>query len=527
MSASFISKTLQFITAIILGCFAVSALAASVGDSFTIGALIGDDTTPPSVPTPVTATPMATTQIDVAWGTSTDDTIVAGYQLFRDSIQIATTTLTSYTDTGLTASTTYTYTVVAFDIFNNFSSSSAPVSTTTFANPPPAPVATSSESGAGGTRVPGPELVSFGITPGTESAVLAFKTELPVRFSFRYGEGNHFNDGIVEGGIFSASHETLISGLRPGTTYEFELIGTDRFGRSVILKNGTFTTLATPDADGPENVANFTAIASGLDVLLSWDEPTYSDFSYVRIVRNHLFFPSDPNDGIVIFEGRATEFLDRAALAQYGTQYYTIFAYDGGGQRSSGAIALARRVGETTPTPGQTPATTSSTTAVTLSLADIEIVQNGHVGRLTESDFKLRNDIPFTLRVPYDRFPRHLKVITITLALPEDPNRVFSFLLRATEDFSYYEAALAPLSIPGDYGFSFSVFDVKTNHIFELSGILPVDGEVKGQPTVTTGQSSVSGWFVWLLPLLLLLIFVLYILVMRRRDEDKQAVGKP
>jgi hypothetical protein len=40
---------------------------------------------------------------------------VAGYRVFRNGTAIATTATTSYSNTGLTASTTYTYTVSAYD----------------------------------------------------------------------------------------------------------------------------------------------------------------------------------------------------------------------------------------------------------------------------------------------------------------------------------------------------------------------------------------------------------------------------
>lgn len=499
---------------------AAPASAATVGDSFTVGILLGDDSTPPSVPASVSAVPMSTAQIDVSWASSTDDTAVAGYQLFRDSIQIATTTLTSYSDTGLTASTTYTYTVTAFDVFNNFSSSSAPVSTTTFDVPAPPPTATSSPGGGNQvTRVPTPELVSFSVVSGTESAVLSFATDLPVRFSVRYGEGSSFNDGIIEGALFAAKHETLLSGLSPGTSYEFELTGVDRFGRSVVLKRGSFTTLDLPDEAPPPNVPNFTARVSGNDVLLSWDHPVDPDFAYVRIVRSHLFFPADPNDGIVVYEGRADEFLDRGALVSNGTQHYSIFAYDTGGNRSSGAIALAHRLGETPQTP--VVATSTASSAIAVRLSDIEILQAGKSWSLSETEFELQNDKPFVIRVPYDLFPRHLKVITVTLALPEAPNRVFSFLLRANDDFTYYEAALAPLTAAGKYGLSFSVFDVNTNHIFELTGSLVVKAERGlGDPEGTQVADAKTPY--WLIFLILLGLFVLaWWLISKRRAEDE------
>ncbi|KKT28966.1 MAG: hypothetical protein UW15_C0023G0007, partial [Parcubacteria group bacterium GW2011_GWC1_44_10] len=72
--------------------------------------VIGVDTTPPSVPTNLTATAISSSQINLSWTASTDNVGVAGYKVFRGGVQIATvTTGTSYSNTGLTAATTYSY----------------------------------------------------------------------------------------------------------------------------------------------------------------------------------------------------------------------------------------------------------------------------------------------------------------------------------------------------------------------------------------------------------------------------------
>ncbi len=46
---------------------------------------------------------------------------MTGYKISRGGLQIATSTVTSFSDTGLTASTAYTYTVSAFDAAGNVS----------------------------------------------------------------------------------------------------------------------------------------------------------------------------------------------------------------------------------------------------------------------------------------------------------------------------------------------------------------------------------------------------------------------
>jgi uncharacterized repeat protein (TIGR03806 family) len=100
------------------------------------------DTTAPTVPQGVAATAQSTTQIGLTWTASTDaGSGVAGYRVFRDAsaTPIATVAVTNYTDTNLTAGTTYSYTVRAFDAATpeNVSAASAAVDATTNAPPPP------------------------------------------------------------------------------------------------------------------------------------------------------------------------------------------------------------------------------------------------------------------------------------------------------------------------------------------------------------------------------------------------------
>ena len=94
------------------------------------------DTTPPSKPTGLTATPTSTSQINLNWNASTDDVGVTGYKVFRNGTQIATPTSSAYNDTGLTASTAYAYEVSATDAAGNNSPKSDVVSATTLTPAP-------------------------------------------------------------------------------------------------------------------------------------------------------------------------------------------------------------------------------------------------------------------------------------------------------------------------------------------------------------------------------------------------------
>lgn len=94
---------------------------------------LGNDTTPPTVPTALTATGSSTTTIDLNWTASTDNFAVTGYKVFRDggSTEIATVTTTSFSDAGLAVNSTHTYQVSAFDGANNNSAKSNTASATT------------------------------------------------------------------------------------------------------------------------------------------------------------------------------------------------------------------------------------------------------------------------------------------------------------------------------------------------------------------------------------------------------------
>src|SRR5205823_1351342 len=100
------------------------------------------DTTAPTVPTALTATPVSSTQINLGWGASTDNVGVTGYRVERcvgagcaSFAQVATPSGTSSSDTGLTSNTTYRYRVRAADAAGNLSAYSNIVSATTQAAP--------------------------------------------------------------------------------------------------------------------------------------------------------------------------------------------------------------------------------------------------------------------------------------------------------------------------------------------------------------------------------------------------------
>jgi hypothetical protein len=122
-----------------------NANSYSLGPSTTFGSFSADgeqmsvyatlatssDTVAPSQPAALTASAAGANQINLSWTPSSDNTGVTGYTVRRNGAVVASSTAPSFSDAGLSPSTSYTYTVDAFDAAGNHSAQSAPASATT------------------------------------------------------------------------------------------------------------------------------------------------------------------------------------------------------------------------------------------------------------------------------------------------------------------------------------------------------------------------------------------------------------
>ena len=83
------------------------------------------DTQPPTAPANLASPSQTSTTIALTWTASTDNVAVTGYRILRGTVAAGTSATTSFTADGLTPSTSYTFTVVAFDAAGNVSPASA------------------------------------------------------------------------------------------------------------------------------------------------------------------------------------------------------------------------------------------------------------------------------------------------------------------------------------------------------------------------------------------------------------------
>jgi hypothetical protein len=158
----------------------------------------GLTTLPPSIPSSLVATAVSHQQIDLSWTASIPNYYaIGGYRIFRDSIFIATTTSTSYSDTGLNPDTGYSYNVEAFDTLIQLSGQSTTAYATTTSAPIPTPTPTSpaggSGSGSGGTNTI--DITNINIIPGTNQAEVRFTTNIAAQTKLQWGFTTDFEMG--------------------------------------------------------------------------------------------------------------------------------------------------------------------------------------------------------------------------------------------------------------------------------------------------------------------------------------------
>ncbi len=230
-------------------------------------ASVQPDTQAPTTPANLTASTVSSTQIDLAWSASSDNTGVSDYRIYRNGTYLTTTTTTSYSDAGLTESTTYAYTVSARDAAGNESSQSQAASATTLSSSDIISSAQwqnksfTSQSGQftveydaipSGSSIDGVTGLSLGDATGYSDCAVT------IRFSL---------DGIIDARGSIAYSSDVQMAYTAGTSYHFRIVvdvQTHTYSVYVTEAGGSETLLAQDYGfrSGQETVASLDTLAT-------------------------------------------------------------------------------------------------------------------------------------------------------------------------------------------------------------------------------------------------------------------------
>ena len=207
--------------------------------------------TPPSAPTGLAATNVATTSVTVNWTASTDNVGVAGYNLFSDGVAAGTATAPVTTFLNLSCGASHTFGVEAFDAAGNVSPRTS-VTVSTLSCPDTAAPSAPAAFAAGATTT---SSIATSWAASSDNVGVAGYTL--------------YKDGIAAGTATGTSF--AFTGLLCGTTYTLGVEAFDAAGnvsaRSTLVKS----TSACPDVTAPSAPTSFVPGTTGTtSIATSW-----------------------------------------------------------------------------------------------------------------------------------------------------------------------------------------------------------------------------------------------------------------
>src|SRR5215471_5391206 len=253
--------------------YSVALTAAQVQADMATPVGGSQDTTPPTQPGTLTATAVSGTEVDLSWGASADNVGVTGYQVDRctgagcaNFAQIATTTGTgtTYKDTSVVASASYSYRVRATDAAGNLSpnSNTASATTPTPDTQPPTQPGTLTANPVSGTEIDlswGASTDNVGVTGYQVDRCQGTGCTNFAQIAAPAGTGTTYKDTSV-----SAS-----------ASYSYRVRATDAAGNLSPNSNTASATTPTPDTQPPTQPGTLTANpVSGTEIDLSWGAST-------------------------------------------------------------------------------------------------------------------------------------------------------------------------------------------------------------------------------------------------------------
>lgn len=142
------------------------------------------------------------------------------------------------------------------------------------------------------------------------------------------GMVNEVNSNLTSHKADNAKHIlTCTSTTRPLNPQEGQHIYETDTKKTMKWIGNVWQPVGHEDFTPPTTITDFTAKVSDSQIILSWINPTDSDFLKTKIVRKTGSYPSSNTDGTVTYEGTGTSYTD-IGLANGTQYYYRAFTFD-------------------------------------------------------------------------------------------------------------------------------------------------------------------------------------------------------
>jgi transcriptional regulator CtsR len=319
---------------------------------------------PPNAPSDLIATPISSSQINLTWQDNSGDE--TGFKIERKAgsgsySQIATVgaNVTSYSNTLLSASTTYYYRVRAYNAAGN-SNYSNEASATTLPPPPPAPTL---KSPAGASTVPS-------LTPRLEwnasSGAVSYGVQVSTSSSFT-------NLLVNETGITNLYYDIAPGILKWNTTYYWRVNARNSYGSTSSWSTSRyFKTAVGPPPNAPSDLTA-TPISSS-QINLTWQDNSDNESGF-KIERK----TSTGSYSQIATVGAGVTSYSNTLLSASTTYYYRVRAYSAAGNSNYSNEASAT----TLPPPPSAPTLKSPASGSTVATLTPRLEWNASSGAVS------------------------------------------------------------------------------------------------------------------------------------------------
>ncbi len=368
----------------------------------------------------------------------------------------------------------------------------------------PSSTSTPPGNGGGNPQMFIGKILNLKVKVGINYATVSWNTIVPTYGSVSWGIGD-YNDGVANDIGISNHHKIDMENLSASTTYLFFV--NSSLPESYYAKElGTFTTLPIPKIKTVPSIYNLTATSTSNEIILNWNNPKDEDFYGVKIVRSPFFFPADPFEGKIIYDGRGTYARD-SDLSFDTKYYYSAFSYDKNLNFSSNVLV-------------ESTLKSKRATSSEMSGTDREY-QNQNVNILPVNNFvfaegDLESSIssstvriyPFQdikIVVDKNRLPDQTKTLILKIQNPNDPTKIFSYSFNFDSVNNIFNLVVPNLGNENIYPFSIAAYNSNNKEISLSKGFLDVRAVKEQQPLFNFDIS-----YLILIVLLTTLTFLLY-----------------